>query len=840
MFFSQKSRAVISVFLIITMMPLLGLAVVLVDGSRMRTAEMMVQEAGDLAAMSALANYNNDLKNDYGLFAINDAESAKNTYETYLRNSLKAVIGGNDEYSNKIYDAVKDAVFTGTSINGFTNLFDYDIGSTKFDTLFTLDQKDVLQNQIVEYTKYRGIYFMADRLSLLTKFSEIKNQYEDTKNSADVMEEKLSLDQEGSKNIDEKVAALGAKIDKFHTAMKNAAESGLVSSFKDNMRTAIDSAEEEYDENIDNADWPQDKPVAYSLRTERIISTLETNAYELDELTKEANDAFLEISRDEVVGLISNIDSHIGKLNDLKNNKVENSGASVKDEMEKDIETSINRYNKMKEQLNTVLSYLDSSQYQEDKKNLNTAKNMWSNTFEAYYNSLDDENNQPLKLKTVSVNSDGEETTEADNYRYIKVSVQSNGERKADTPKVYISENEARSNYYGTQNDGCPYYVKKCDEIRNRLKSITLNESSETNDTRDKVENIIEEGNNNTDSYTGKSIPDSEYALLPSANESVISEDMPEISSDTDQIAEDTKGLLSGAVSYLSGIAETTRDEALTFSYIFGMFKTRMSSDTDFTSASKPSVMEDYHVKWRYENDDGERDLRERPKSSLDTVLNAEVEYIFGGNKSDTLNCAAVYAWIYSTRLANNIAAIYASDARKQCYNWALATSAAIYSASLFTIYISPTLLQWIYITAWAVLETGVEMSFLINDGYRIPLIKTNKNLIVDDIFSVGDTNNSLKQSVKNSFINVCYEEYLLILMCLFTDSETRVKRTGDLIQLNMRLRHGGDFMLNKAATYLRAETDVNINYLFNNVKQFSGFYTGNGIRIKNIIYQGY
>ena len=129
--FGKKSQAVISIFLILTMMPLLGLAVVLVDGSRVRSAEMMVKEASDLAAMSTLAGYDKDLKNDYGLFALKNPNDAGAVFEAYLKSSLTAATGGNKEYSDKMYNAVKEALFGGESkINSFTDLFNYKIGNT--------------------------------------------------------------------------------------------------------------------------------------------------------------------------------------------------------------------------------------------------------------------------------------------------------------------------------------------------------------------------------------------------------------------------------------------------------------------------------------------------------------------------------------------------------------------------------------------------------------------------------------------------------------------------------------------------------------------------------------
>jgi len=87
--------------------------------------------------------------------------------------------------------------------------------------------------------------------------------------------------------------------------------------------------------------------------------------------------------------------------------------------------------------------------------------------------------------------------------------------------------------------------------------------------------------------------------------------------------------------------------------------------------------------------------------------------------------------------------------------------------------------------------------------------------------------------------INVCYEDYLLLLMC-FVDRDTRLLRVADLIELNMQERGQGSFKMSEANTYVEASTSVSVKFLFQPVKQFSNSYSGTGFNVKNMIYQGY
>ena len=296
------------------------------------------------------------------------------------------------------------------------------------------------------------------------------------------------------------------------------------------------------------------------------------------------------------------------------------------------------------------------------------------------------------------------------------------------------------------------------------------------------------------------------------------------------------------------GALETGRDEILALCYIFDMFKTRVTAKEIgvVENANKFSYKDTthnawYHTKWRYLDPRGEIDSRDRVKmKDVTTFFNSkEVEYVFGGDESEATNGAIVYSWIYGTRLANNLVAVYLNDAAKlQCEALAAACSAASLGA------VPPAVFKWVFIAAWAAGETAFELSLLIDEGYRVPLVKTDKLYIktfLDVANAVSNKESLVSRSddVKSEILNVCYEDYLLILLC-FVGSDKRMLRVADLIQLNMNAGGGGGFAMKDANTYVKCDTNVRIKFLFQPIKQFKDSYKASGIKISNSIYQGY
>ena len=237
---------------------------------------------------------------------------------------------------------------------------------------------------------------------------------------------------------------------------------------------------------------------------------------------------------------------------------------------------------------------------------------------------------------------------------------------------------------------------------------------------------------------------------------------------------------------------------------------------------------------WRYAHENGELDMRFEPKKDRKTVLRSEIEYLVYGNRTDKANEAAVYATIYAERLANNMLALYGN----KTVSTACHTAGAAASAATLGVVPEPVFF-WIFLTAWSVAETTMDMDYLISGGYKIPLIKTSNNVLLGDI---PNGKGLIDNYGKKSFL-VCYEDYLLILLLLKGDDK-RVRRTADLVEMNMRVNGQADFKLSNAYTYMKADTKMSIRYLFGDVMPFGSIYEEQGyagrIPYSNTTYQGY
>lgn len=301
------------------------------------------------------------------------------------------------------------------------------------------------------------------------------------------------------------------------------------------------------------------------------------------------------------------------------------------------------------------------------------------------------------------------------------------------------------------------------------------------------------------------------------------------------------EGNLDGARSAIKGasssllldLGEMARDDALVLSYLFGTFKTRLTGDPKFTSSGGASV---YMPKWRI-REGGETDIRFQPKKDRKTVLRGEIEYLVYGLNSDRGNEDAVYATIMAERLANNMIALYRNETIKGI------CKTASRAAALASVVVPSPVWFWIFLTAWAVAETYMDMHYLVQEGYRIPLFKAKDNLLLTDFDMFLNEEGAVgNYGDPDDGIFVTYEDYLLILL-LIKGRTKRVMRAADLIEMNMR-QGQSDFRMSEAFTCLRAGTSLSIRYLFGTAGPFGAEYGKNGLtgrmRFENTIYQSY
>ena len=90
------------------------------------------------------------------------------------------------------------------------------------------------------------------------------------------------------------------------------------------------------------------------------------------------------------------------------------------------------------------------------------------------------------------------------------------------------------------------------------------------------------------------------------------------------------------------------------------------------------------------------------------------------------------------------------------------------------------------FISAWAVAETYVDMNYLINGGYKIPLFKTKDNLILTLDPSEWTEGKDLKSHYQEKGI-LFRMRIISLFCCLYREKKSRSWRTADLIEMNMK-----------------------------------------------------
>ena len=827
--FSRRTQGVISVFLILILVPVMVFSAMLVDGSRMVSAKAIAQEASDLAALSVLSDYNGTLKDEFGLFSLGDSSKAEDVYKASLSATLQAAGITDKTYSQQVWEIFKDAVGAGNPYaeKSFMNLYDFQMDETSVTPLYSLANPEVLQNQIVEYSKYRGLYVIADRLNLISKFSQISNQAKEQQEAASMMEELMDID-EKNKDADEKIKEVRDKIADVNEGLAQLANlENFYFYYLDCYMTVLAGKGDISDDTKKDAeDYPDVKT-----STQLCLGELQDMADDLDNTTPRAKDE----AKKAADRLNSFINKYKGKTSETAKSLVEDA----------------------KKSKSAYLQCVDDLQNLHDDANLRTVVDS-----RTVYNTLGAVENID---KAVNRYAGEGEVTEDNNYKFYYYESEDSSEDSGDVMPDYhkawsdslVIENSAQLPDVGTSTDhrennqpekNLEANAKKQSDENGKKASENTSSKKVDDATYNALPSKTFKASVEAESYKAILEEDSKTAAAAVSNVQEGDKEPPTISNkfyNTSGNLSQSKNILkSGDFSFLTNLAETARDETLTLAYTFGTFKTRMTGNEKFKkgAVSESDLDKFYIVPWRYENENGELDLQFEAKSKRKTKLDAQIEYMIYGLSSDAANETAIYASIYAPRMANNMIALYQNTTVKGSCDGA----AALSSALTFGL-VPATVFFWIFLTAWSVAETVLDMHYLIDEGYRIPLFKTKDTVLLTVDFSQGASdglvNNYKGKNGSDSNIYVCYEDYLLFFL-LMKGSDNRLMKIADLVQMDMQEMGSSGFKMDQAFTCIRAKSNLSIRYLFLNTDPISQTYKDAGVsgrmKFNSVIYQGY
>ena len=176
-----------------------------------------------------------------------------------------------------------------------------------------------------------------------------------------------------------------------------------------------------------------------------------------------------------------------------------------------------------------------------------------------------------------------------------------------------------------------------------------------------------------------------------------------------------------------------------------------------------------------------------------------EVEYIICGELSDEKNLRKVDLALKVFRTGLNLSHIY-SDKEK--------TAAVMAAAEVITPGVLGTITQLGISTVWATAEAVNDVKIL-HKGHKVPIIKTDASWAVDLDALLNGYNAEDGYVTPSVDRGQTYNDYLRIL--LFTkDANIKTARILDLIQINMRKNHDGNFLIQECATGISIGAKIN------------------------------
>lgn len=848
-FENRKTRGAISIFLVMILIPTMLLSAVLIDGSRLASARAMTQEAADLAALSVLSSYDQELKDEFGLFAMDDSGKAEAIYKESLNATLLAYgMSGTEEYSDRIWEILKSAVGAGNPYKGksFLNLYDFSVDSCKVTPKYSLAEWQVLENQMVEYSKFRGIYVMADRFNILSSFGEAKKQAEEEREACEVMEEKMTVDEENQavekalKSLRDSIGSLNAAVQQT-AADRNHYILCLEAKMKKIRRDYTEDDEaEDSDENELAAEYDSSRS---QLRTDlQAVTACAADVLEKAELAKsEAEEAVKRLEsfqsghRDSANEAVSSMAEEAeSSAEQYRSKYLPQIGSIVNDSVLKQIVNGGNLENSMAEKLAKIdeaikrygreLEEAEKKKAEEEKKSEGESE-------------AEEEKEAESESETETEEEDKDETV----YLYYYLT---GGDSTEEIDQVLYGSSQSRC-YKPAVNGVIRFFEGRSWPEINPLLEVNSEHGSEKIDEEFAGRQSGNDGSRSEDESEAErgSIDSAWYAVRPSAvfqSEEGNSSDLNFYNKDGNLAS--SKNIISQGkkASLVEQAGEAARDDVLCLSYMFGTFKTRLTGVNKFSGKgmSDSDKKSDYMPEWRYAHEEGELDMRFTPKKDRDTVLRGEIEYLIYGNATDRANEDAVYATIFAERLANNMIAVYQNkEIREACHSAASASAAA---SAVFLVPIPEPVFFWIFLTAWATAETVMDMNYLVHGGYKIPLFKTKDNLLLSDFPTGKGLISNYGNADKGIFVT--YEDYLLILL-LIKGQKKRLMRSADLIEVN-RKKKDGSFSMAKAYTGIQADAGLSTRYLFGSVTPFAQEYEKGGaagrLKFRSQIYLGY
>lgn len=760
----KRNEGAITVYICILMAAMLVLTGVLVDGARARVAEAQVQSVTEAAANSLLANYNNILKEWFGLMAMSENNSAVLEEELmyYLNRNLMTELGAEKKnLSDASWDYAKKFLNFENKYESvrFLNMYDYRVEEVRALPLYNLSENEVLRAQIVDYMKYRAPESLGE--DFLEKLNVLKSYKKQSK----ILSSKLELDKSMDK-ISKYLAELYKTIEEvnsydkehFKKMLETAYERIFIKLSKEKIYNELvkerKEAEKAYNEHTESDSYKSERQRLYKERRlaedkdeKELIDQLIDDLKEpylsiLKEAEKEEKDAKNEYSfyenyaRDAIDLIFDKVDEYSIYNDEALEiaERIKRDCANMKDKEIADLKAQIKDDNsdfaeKMRQEIKGIEAQVSKESMEhlikKFKQNGDMLRELKINLVDLNLYDIKEESKDSI-LPVNSLYS---------NYlvKYSKVSYE-----EFPVDKIAADEKKVED-----PRDASMDLVKGSDNPLNSLDSLEVHD-----DFKEIVKGLPSGGAKiNSEEILEAFLGENYDFVLESFGVKDNSNIEDSKIEDTERILKDMNfkndknesisgglGILGTLIDILEKGLETVRDEIFVDEYALGTFNNYLSTKD---------------IKVKDGNSISQIDLRLRNRSDRKPYMyfENEIEYILEGSGNEKSNVSSVQRKILLIRFTLNTLHIYL-DPVKLDEVYTLAGSLALMSGPLlgaFTVHLIAALI----ISGWSMAESIIDLKLLMQ-GESVPIFKTSRNWIL----SVEGGLNKLQEKITNTVVD--------------------------------------------------------------------------------------
>lgn len=767
----------IAVFMAIVFLSVIILIGIVIDLSRIITAESHIRKSVENAARSALALFNSRLKEDYGLFAI--GKPGGNGLEEEVRHYINMNLSSGEE---------------GLDFYGFR------LENVKVTPLFNLTDNETVKRQILEYMKYRvpesAVEGVLKNIGLLKEAGKMSQIYERKTSIDETLGELEDIQQSLKTNI----SGIG-EFNRDGTRDSLISEyAGLINEMKEyiigNLKeeSKRDDDDEGYYKEDDGDNDEENNGITYN------VYALKEKIREIyHELAEKHTEAYMELNgraAENAYKLLELSSAVRNAINELRNHVNENyinyiNDTNNRDNMENDGKEWEGPNSYYRDFLNTLLQELDEMMILiPDEEDIKEMAEIFENNImylEECLISLKDIQSR-IERDDISVLTENEIVE-----KLCKIS--------SLYEKIHYNHNAGNdSNNYNDNNDyGMTPPESWVVDPRDVVKEIAARILRKDGE---KGPDMVDAGIDTNELPSRKKVMDGQFE---ENDEAEYKGKLEELEKEIDFI-DKTAGFSKRAMDFITSIGsvfsksfDKMRDKVYLIEYVTRTFKNQLNAEKNQLNAGTVERQSFY---------------------------NAEVEYILNGDTSEDINILKTRGQILLIRFGLNTLHVY-SDAEKRQQAYAIATALAGWWTGGAGIPIISNLIM----CAWGMGEAILDLQDLVS-GKAVALYKTREDWKLDlDAESLelirkkGEGSEGSKEGSnstgsnsesgrnKEGLFDLKYDDYLKILLVL-KNTEEILGRIQDLVEINTAKSRSG-FKMGNAYAGIRIEAEVSMKYLF-------------------------